>query len=136
MNWKFTLQLSMLGLIMALGTVSLIPEDAERYFWGVIIIICAYMIAKVCVSKYFLHGFILSLLNSAYITIAHLIFFNSYITHHPKAAFLTSYFPGNAVGVTLFMGVCSGLIFGLLQGLFAFIASKFIEPNAPQQADQ
>jgi hypothetical protein len=46
MNWKLLLLLSLLGLVMAGATVSLIPEKTEPIFWIVIFIICAYIIAK------------------------------------------------------------------------------------------
>jgi hypothetical protein len=130
MNLKLLLQLSLFGLIMAFATVSLIPEKIEWVFWLVIFIFCAYVIAKVGTGKYFLHGFVLSLINSVWITAAHLICFNSYMAHHPGVADMT-----NKMGVhprlcTLILAIPSGIIFGIIMGLFAFLASKMVKPKA------
>ena len=53
MNWKIIFQLSIFGLIMALGTISLIPEKTEPVFWIFIFCFCAYVIAKVCRGQVF-----------------------------------------------------------------------------------
>jgi hypothetical protein len=55
-NWKLIFQLSLFGLAMAIATVYWIPQNVEPFFWLVIFIICAYLIAKRCSDKYFLHG--------------------------------------------------------------------------------
>lgn len=86
MNLKLVLQLSVFGLIMAFATVSLIPDMAESFFWLVIFIICAYLIAKRCTGKYFLHGFLTSIFNSIWITIVHFFFYNAYVLHHAEMA--------------------------------------------------
>ena len=67
MNWKIIFQLSIFGLIMALGTVQLIPERIEPFFWLAIFAFCAWVIAKVCSGKYFLHGFLVSMVNSVWV---------------------------------------------------------------------
>jgi len=126
MNWKLIFQLSMLGAIMAFGTISLIPEKLEFIFWIVIWFLVAYVIAKVCTAKYFAHGFLVSIFNSIYLTIAHTLFYTSYSAHHLAASQMI---PAGA-NVALYMigiGIASGIIFGLLQGLFAFIASKLVK---------
>ena len=86
MNLKLVLQLSVFGLIMAFATVSLIPDVAESFFWLVIFIICAYLIAKRCTGRYFLHGFLTSIFNSIWITLVHFFFYNSYVQHHAAMA--------------------------------------------------
>jgi hypothetical protein len=63
MNWKIIFQLSLFGLIMAFGTISLIKQSMEWPFWLAIFIFCAYIIAKRCPDKYFLHGFLVSIFN-------------------------------------------------------------------------
>ncbi len=86
MNWKLILQLSLLGLVMAFGTVSLIPGTIESFFWITLFIICSYIIAKQCTGRYFLHGFVLSLFNCVWITIAHVGFYTTYVANHPNMA--------------------------------------------------
>ena len=131
MNWKLLLPLSLLGLIMAGATVSLIPEKSEWIFWIVIFVFCAYMIAKRCTEKYFLHGFVLSLLNSVWITAIHIIYCSTYMRNHADMSPAQMHMPESMWmhprEVMLIMGPIFGAIFGLFQGLFAFIASKFVK---------
>jgi lysylphosphatidylglycerol synthetase-like protein (DUF2156 family) len=135
MNWKIILQLSLFGLIMAFGTVSLIPEKIEPLFWLVIFIFCAYIIAKVCSGKYFLHGFMLSIFNSVWITAVHAIFVATYIKNHPDMSPANMHMPAAMYShpreLMVIMGPIFGAIFGLFQGLFAFVASKIVKKPAP-----
>jgi len=132
MNIKLLLQLSLFGLIMAFATVSLIPESIEPIFWLVIFSFCAYVIAKVVTGGYFLHGFLLSVFNSVWITAVHVCFYSSYVAHHPSAATMapqTGYFSIHPRLMMLCVGLPFGAVLGLLQGLFAFIASKIVKPK-------
>ena len=81
MNIKLIFQLSLFGLAMAFATLFWIPLNYEPFFWLIIFIICAYLIAKKCFEKYFLNGFLVSIVNCIWITAAHLIFFHTYIIH-------------------------------------------------------
>ena len=131
MNWKIIFQLSFFGLIMAAGTVSLIPETIEPAFWIVIFIFCAYVIAKVCNSRYFLHGFTLSLFNSFWITAIHILFFSSYCLHHPDMSpakmGLPAYFYTHPRLAMVLLAIPFGVIFGIIQGAFALLASKIVK---------
>jgi len=71
MNWKLIFQLSLLGLLMAAGTISLIPSNMEFIFWLLIFIFAAFIFAKRLPGKYFLHGFLLGLANCVWVTGAH-----------------------------------------------------------------
>jgi hypothetical protein len=116
---------------MAFGTISLIPDKVEPFFWLVIFIVVAYLIAKTCTGRFFLYGFLVSMCNCVWIMAAHVIFYKSYAAHHPE---MVNMFPPNALSthprvLMLIAGPFMGAIFGLFQGLFAFIASKFVKPN-------
>ena len=127
MNLKLLLQLSVFGLIMAFGTIYLIPENIEPVFWVVIFIFCAVVIAKASPGSYFWHGFVLSLINSVWITIVHAIFYDNYLPHHPNMA---SFELGRHPRVMLIlMAPVFGIAFGLIQGLFAILASKLVKKN-------
>ena len=134
MTWKLIFQLSLFGLIMAFATISLIPEHFEFIFWIVIFIFCAWVIAKRTGGKYFLHGFLLSIANSVWITIAHSIFCLSYMNHHPDMSPDKMNMPlslrDHPREVMLIMAPIFGIIFGVFQGLFAFIASKIVKSDA------
>ncbi|WP_259068880.1 hypothetical protein HDF24_06305 [Mucilaginibacter sp. X4EP1] len=133
MNWKIIVQLSLFGLIMALGTIALIPQNVEPIFWLVIFVFCAFVIAKACPGKYFLHGFLVSMVNCVWITAAHIFFYNSYVSHHPEIANMSPNIPSSlAVHPRLFIlivGPFFGALSGLVLGLFSFIASKIVKKS-------
>lgn len=131
MNWKLILQLSVFGLIMAFGTISLIPQKTEPLFWLIIFGFCAFVIAKACENKYFLHGFTVSMINCIWITIIHLIFRHTYFTTHPSIHGLndsissaTSVHPRV---VMMIVGIVSGVLSGVILGLFSYVASKLVK---------
>ncbi|HEY4935794.1 MAG TPA: hypothetical protein VII44_04405 [Puia sp.] len=126
MNWKLIFQLSLFGLAMAVSTVYWIPSNLEPFFWLAIFIICAYLIARNCTQKFFLHGLLLSLLNSIWITVIHVLLFQLYANNHPKEveAMEKMFLPKHPRLMMLISGPFIGLISGLVQGLLAFIASK------------
>ncbi len=131
MNWKLIFQLSAFGLIMAFATVSLIPEKFEFAFWLPIFAFCAYVIAKVCSGKYFLHGFLVSIVNSVWITTAHVICYKSYAGNHLDMVEAFKNFPlaNHPRMLMIIMGPIFGIGFGLILGLFTFIASKIVKPR-------
>jgi hypothetical protein len=131
MNWKLIFSLSLFGLAMAIATVYFIPSNIEPFCWLVIFIICAWIIAKRCSGKYFLHGLMVSLVNSVWITAAHIIFYSTYIGNHPQEATMMEKMPMFASpGVTMaVIGPVVGLVSGVILGLFSLIASKIVHKN-------
>ncbi|MGN6532860.1 MAG: hypothetical protein ACTHK0_14055 [Ginsengibacter sp.] len=129
MNWKLIFKLSLFGLAMAFATVYFIPSDIEPFCWLIIFIICAYLIAKNCSSKYFLHGLLVSIVNAVWITAAHIILFDQYISHHAKEAEMMKKMPlpNSPKLMMLITGPVVGIVSGLILGLFAFIAAKIIK---------
>ena len=128
MNRKLILQLSIFGLIMAFGTVSLIPQKVEPVFWVLIFVFCSFVIAKACSGKYFLHGFYTGLINCVWITVVHIIFYRRYIENHPQMDTWVSSLPAGfgihpRVAMAL-IGLGPGIISAIVFGLFAFTASK------------
>lgn len=126
MNWKLISQLSLFGLAMAIATVSWIPSSIEPFFWLVIFIICSYLIATKCQAKHFLHGFLVSVFNSVWITTIHVIFFDTYMANHSDMAQMNA-----SRMMMVLMGPVFGAGFGLILGLFAFLASKIIKKPNP-----
>src|SRR2546430_17102735 len=70
LDWRLILELSLFGLAMAVATVFVIPSSVEPIFWLAIFVVCAYLIAKRAPGKFFLHGFLVSLVNCFWITTA------------------------------------------------------------------
>lgn len=129
MNWNLIFKLSLFGLAMAFATVYFIPSKIEPICWLFIFIVCAYVIAKNCSSKYFLHGLLVSIVNSLWITAAHILLFDQYISNHPNEAEMMAKMPlpDSPKLMMLLTGPLVGVISGLVLGLFAFIASKIMK---------
>jgi hypothetical protein len=134
MNWKLIFQLSLFGLAMGIATVFVIPSKVEPAFWLVIFLICAYLIAKRSPGKFFLHGLLLGLANSVWITAAHVLFFDAYIARHAQeaAAMQSMPLPASPRVMMALIGPIIGLISGVVLGLFALVAGKLVKnPSAP-----
>jgi hypothetical protein len=133
MNWKLIFQLSLFGLFMAVATVYWIPPHLEPVFWFVIFIIAAYLIARNCTGKYFLHGFLVCLVNCIWITAAHILLYKTYIMNHPAEDARMQSLPMpwsiHPRRMMLVIGPIVGIISGLILGLFAFVASKIWKPK-------
>ncbi len=129
MNWKIIFLLSLFGLAMAILTLNVIPAVIEPLIWLAIFIVCAYLIAKNCSSKYFLHGFLVSILNSVWIITIHIIFVKAYFTTHPQQTSVNVAIPllNHPRLMMLIVGPIIGVISGIVLGLFSFIASKIVK---------
>ena len=128
MNWKLIFALSLFGLAMAIGSLFGLGM-IEPLLWLIIFIIYAWVIARSAPGKYFLHGFLVSVVNSVWITAIHATFFDIYAKNNPQ--FVQSAPPGMYPRVLMIiMGPIFGVLFGLVAGLFAFIASKFVKKRA------
>ena len=133
MNWRLIFGLSLFGLAMAFATVFVIPSNIEPFCWLAIFLICAYIIAKQAPGKYFLHGLLVSIVNSIWITAAHVLLFDQYVATHAKEAAMMQSMPLAPKVMMLCTGPIVGVISGLVLGLFAWIASKLVSKNAVQK---
>ena len=132
MKWNLIFKLSLFGLAMAFATVYFIPSTIEPVCWLAIFIICAYVIAKQCSSNYFLHGFMVSIVNSIWITAVHVLLFDTYVSNHAKEMEMMKNMPVHMEPkmMMMLMGPLIGIVSGLVLGLFAFIASKMVKKPA------
>jgi hypothetical protein len=125
MNWKLIFGLSLFGLAMAVASLFGLGM-LEPLLWLVIFLIYAWLIATRASGKYFLHGFLVSVINSVWITAIHATFFNLYAQHNPQ--FVQSAPASmNPRVLMIIMGPIFGAIFGLVAGLFAFVASRIVK---------
>lgn len=129
MNWKLIGLLSLFGLGMGLATVFVIPSNIEPICWLVIFLFCAYVIAKNSSGKHFLHGLLLGLANSVWITAAHMLFFYQYLARHAReAAMMESMVLHDAPKLVMVItGPIVGLLSGVILGLFALVAGKLVK---------
>src|SRR6185295_18618551 len=116
LNWKLIIQLSAFGLAMAVSTVWQISSKVEPVFWLAIFIFCAYMVAKQCDGNYFLHGFLISMVNCIWVTSAHVIFFTDYAANHQAEMKMTPFLPEHPRLAMLIMGPLIGAVSGVVLG--------------------
>jgi hypothetical protein len=129
LDWKLIFALSLFGLAMAFGTVFFINPTIEMLLWLPIFIICAFLIAKFAPGRYFLHGFCTSLVNCVWITGAHVIFFSTYIVSHTEELKMFESMPwhDHPRRLMLLVGPLFGIAFGLILGLFSWVAAKLMK---------
>jgi hypothetical protein len=118
MNWKLIFQLSLFGLAMALATVFVVPSNVEPFIWLPIFLLCAYLIASRAGGKVFLHGLMVGIVNSVWITAAHVLLYDQYIAHHAKEAAMMAQMP-QSVSPRVLMAC-------IVLGLFALVASLLV----------
>jgi|ERR1700676_161053 hypothetical protein len=129
MNWKLIFQLSLFGLAMGIATVFVIPSKIEPAFWLVIFLICAYLIAKRSAGMHFVHGLLVGLANSVWITSAHILFFDAYVARHAQEAAMMQNSPLH-VSPRLMMAITGpvvGLLSGVILGVFALVAGRLVK---------
>jgi hypothetical protein len=136
MDWKLIFQLSLFGMAMGIATVFVIPPNIEPMFWLVIFLICAYIIAKSHPEGRFVHGVLLGLANSVWITGAHLLLFDRYVAGHPQEVAMMKSMPLASAPKLLMAvtGAVVGLISGIVIGLLALGGGKLIKrPLVPRK---
>ncbi len=127
MNWKLIIQLSLFGLAMAIATVYWIPSLTEPIYWLAIFIICAFLIARYCTRKYFLNGFALGIVNSIWVTAAHVILFPEYMANHPDMQEVNASLPIDPQLFMILTGPIAGAASGIIIGLFSYIAYRIMD---------
>ncbi len=76
----------------------------------------------------------MSIVNSVWITAAHILLFDAYIANHVQEAEMMAKMPMNTHPrlLMLITGPIVGIISGLILGLFAFVASKLVKAQTAQ----
>ncbi len=127
MSWRLIFALSGFGLAMGLATVFVIPSNIEPLVWLAVFALTALIIARYAPGKHFLHGFMTSLVNSVWITGAHVAFYDTYLSRHAEEAQLLKGIPVDGRVMMLITGPIVGLVAGQVIGLFAYAAGKFVK---------
>src|SRR5215470_1551418 len=117
MNWKLILTLSLFGLAMAVSSLFGLGIF-EFVIWLAIFVLYAVIIAKRAPGKYFLHGFLVSVVNSVWVTAIHAAFFSTYVRNNPQMVQGTP--PGmNPRIIMIIAGPVVGALMGIVAGVFA-----------------
>ncbi len=135
MNWPLILCLSLFGLVMGIGTVFFISSEIEPYLWVTIFLISALLIARHSLHRRFLHGLIVGVANSIWITASHILFFSLYMADHAReAATMKSMpLPGWPRLMMVVTGPVVGIMSGIIIGALAMVAGRLVRP-APAAA--
>lgn len=136
MNWRLVLRLSLFGLAMALGTVFFIPPSTEPVCWLIIFMLCAYFVARYCNEKWFLNGLAIGIVNSVWVTSAHILFFGQYIFGHAKEAAMMKSMPlPNSPRLMMALtGPLIGIVTGTLIGVMSMAAARVLKRNLRRSA--
>jgi hypothetical protein len=112
---------------MAIATVFVIPTSLEPIFWLVIFIICAVVIAKQATGgRNFLHGLMVGIVNSVWVTGAHVLLFDTYIANHQAEAQAMSGMPLTPRVMMAVVGPVIGVASGIVIGMLAAITAKLL----------
>jgi hypothetical protein len=132
MNWRLIFQLSLFGLAMGLATVFFVPSNIEPFFWLVIFIISAYLIATRTMGRFFLHGLMVGIGNSIWITAVHVALFRAYADRHAQevAMSATMGLPTHPRLMMALTGPVIGVVSGIVIGLLALLASRLVKGRA------
>jgi hypothetical protein len=100
----------MFGLAMGLATVFVIPWKDATACWLSVCLLSAWIIARRCTDRRFLHGFTLGLANIIWTTGAHVLFTGRYLVHAQEVDMRGS------LPMTI--------------GIFAIVAGRLVKPSA------
>jgi hypothetical protein len=126
MNWPLVLKLSLFGLAMAIATVFVIPSSLEPVFWLVIFIVCAVAIARRAGGRTFVHGLMVGIVNSVWVTGAHVLFFDAYVANHQAEAQAMSSMPLAPRVMMAIVGPVIGVVSGMVIGILSMVAAKVL----------
>ena len=128
MNLNLIVRLSFFGFLMGAATVLGVSLFLAALLWLIIYSGSVIVIAKRCTDTYFLHGFMLSMLNIGWTTGFHVIFYQSYLASHHEIDLLYSMLPFSSsprLGMIV-MAPVFGAFFGVMVGFFSFLVAKVI----------
>jgi hypothetical protein len=132
MNWKLILQLSLFGLAMGIATVFFISSAVEPFCWLAIFVVCAVAIARGAPGRPFLHGVAVGLVNSVWVTASHALLLDQYLARHAREAAMmrTMPLPDSPRLMMALTGPVIGLVSGIVLGVFAIVAARFVASDA------
>lgn len=136
MNWRLILLLTLFGIVLAFAGVFGLPGRYEAIIWLIVFIIYAVIIVRKTTGKYFLHAFLISIMNGVWVGIIHAAFISTYLANHRviRGIYKTIPLSYHRRIMTVIMGLALGVIMGVIAGLIAYAAEKTMKKkeSAPQ----
>jgi hypothetical protein len=130
MNWKLIFLLSLFGVALGIASVFTLSPIVEFVLWIAATLIIAVLIAKYAHGKYFLHGFIVAVINTFWVTLAQAGLFYTYIASHPEYLQMLEKLPPALAEhprrLIVYRSPVIAIISGLFVGLLSWIASKVV----------
>jgi hypothetical protein len=103
-----------------------LSSSEELVVWLLIFIVLAIILSAKATGKFFLHGFLIAIVNSVWVTGSHVALFDAYKSTHQSMFNDPSKLPipdNPQLGMVLF-GPLIGIASGLVLGLFSVIAAR------------
>jgi len=110
---------------MGLGTIFIFPSIIEPLAWLAMFVFCFIILARFCEKKFFLNGLITGFIILVLIDLIHFSFFDAYFHHHAEWAHTHATYEQIKWG-DLFFSPVLGIAFGLVLGLFTWVASLIL----------
>jgi len=134
MKWTLILRLSLIGLVLALGSIFVISPNLESLLWLVVFLYYASAIGHGTRTWRFFHGLLLGILNSVWVVAMHEIFLTRYLAAHPREVQMldTVHAAGLSVSprwIMSFTGITVGVLEGIVIGVFAIVAGMMVKPK-------
>ena len=130
MNWKLIIILSLFGLALGVASVFTLTPVTEFVFWVAVTVVTAILIAKYAGGKFFLHGFLVAIVNTFWVTLSQVLLFYTYVTSHPEYLQMVATLPPALADhprrLILYRAPVVALISGLFVGIVSLVASKVL----------
>lgn len=128
LNWKLIFSLSLFGVGMGVAGLFGFTRGVELALWMLIFVVYARVIVQSAPGRYFTHAWLVSVTNGVWVGLIHSIFFPVYMRHNlDEMSSFASPLPLRSL--LMIVGPILGALMGLIAGLFAFIAGKFMKKN-------
>lgn len=134
MKWTLILRLSLVGLALALGSVSFISPNIESLLWLAVFLYFAQALGSGTGTRLFLHGLLLGILNSVWIVGVHTAFLTRYLAGHTREVSMLEMVRSARVlvdprAIMAFTGITGGVLEGIVIGVFAVVAGLTVNPK-------
>jgi predicted outer membrane lipoprotein len=125
MNWRLIVYLSLLSILLAIGSIAGLVKSQEWLGWLVIGILSGWYIAGRVDENFFLYGLILGILDGILNSSLKALFFESYSSSNPRIMDAFDGLPQDLSPrmVMLIMGPLVGALLGVAFGIITAAAS-------------